>query len=114
MSESETLHGEKSPPSLEDFQDLLSSMTQDCDPDPPDIHHANEHSQVSVPEVVSTRAEERSPPSSSSCSEMSPDARSVQLQEEQHTFLLSWNDSDFTMPLEYSTPSIHRGSIQIS
>jgi hypothetical protein len=75
-------------------------MTQDCDPD---IHHANEHSQVSVPEVVSTRAEGRSPSSSSSCSETSPDARSVQLQEEQHTFLPSWNDSDFTMPLEQYT-----------
>src|SRR5271170_1849915 len=46
---------------------------------------------------------EEAPSSSSSCSETSPDARSVQLQEEQHTFLPSWNDSDFTMPLEQYT-----------
>jgi hypothetical protein len=128
---SETLHGEKSPPSLEDFQDLLSSMTQDCDLDPPDIHHANEHSQVSVPEVVSTRAEGRSPSSSSSCSETSPDARSVQLQEraaylpsimERFGFynapgavhLRSIVDRFRFHCHRSSTPSIRRGSMPIS
>jgi hypothetical protein len=32
-------------------------MTQDCDPNAPDIHHADEHNKASIMEVVSTRAE---------------------------------------------------------
>jgi len=96
-------HGDRSASRLELFQEFLSSMTQDYDPDAPDIDNADKHRQASAVDVILTRAEESSPSSSGRCLGTMPDARSVQPQEEQHIFRPSWIDSDFTMSQEQHT-----------
>jgi hypothetical protein len=93
-------HGDRSTSQLELFQEVLPSLTQDYDPE---VDNADKHGQISVVDVVSTRAEESGPLSSSRCLETAPDACSVQPQEEQYTFDPSWINTDFTMPQEQLT-----------